>query len=305
LEYDIIVLADSRYLLPKEGDAYTEEVLLEDALVIKALEALGLVVGRVAWDDPNFDWSSTRFALFRAVWDYFDRYAEFSVWYEKAATLTTFINRKALIDWNIDKHYMADLNSRGVHIPKTLFVEAGEQINLLEAFQKAKALLGFDGGEFVLKPCIAGGARHTYKFHEDDWSQYNPIFQQLIADEAMMLQELQHNIISQGELSLMFMGGEYTHAILKKAKPGDFRVQSDYGGSIALHEASTAEIDFSQKVIDACPEMPLYARVDIFRDNGNAIALAELEIFEPELWFRCHEESAARLAQAIKNHIDA
>lgn len=303
LKLDIVILADRRYLHPKPMDSYTDEVILEDRLLADELEALGLTVGRVAWDDSSFDWSSTKYAIFRAVWDYFDRMDEFTQWYAKASEQTQFINSKALIDWNIDKHYMFDLNQKGVHIPKTLFVEPGEQLSLEEAIQRAKSDLGFTTSELVLKPCIAGGARHTYKFHESDWKEYNTTFSTLIEKEAMMLQEFQKNIVQEGEVSLMLMGGQYTHAILKKAKKGDFRVQNDYGGTAELYDASTAEVDFANKVIEMTPELPIYARVDIFKDNEGAIALAELEIFEPELWFRLYPNAAKLLARSIKQSL--
>lgn len=300
LKYDIVILADRRFLHPKKGDWYTDEVLLEDKLVSEALIAKGLKVTRVAWDDVEFDWASTRFALFRAVWDYFDRYTAFSAWYERTSKQTTFINSKNLIDWNIDKHYMLDLNKNGVHIPKTLFIEPGEDIHLNEAIAKARANLTFSTDEFVLKPCIAGGAWHTYKFHESQWKEHNTTFRELISKEAMMLQEFQRNIVTQGEVSVMLMGGQFTHAVLKRAKKGDFRVQNDFGGSVELYKASTEEIEFALAVIKAAPELPHYARVDIFRDNDHKIALAELEIFEPELWFRLHPIAAEILAENIK-----
>ena len=119
----------------------------------------------------------------------------------------------------------------------------------------------------------------------------------------MMLQEFQENIVSEGEMSLMLFDGEYSHAVLKIAKPGDFRVQDDYGGSVHDYKPSTAEIEFAKKVIHACPELPTYARVDIFKDNYGKWALAELEIFEPELWFRNRHEAASVLAGIIKSKV--
>ena len=84
----------------------------------------------------------------------------------------------------------------------------------------------------------------------------------------------------------MLINGAYTHAVLKNAKKGDFRVQDDYGGTFINHVASVEEIALAKQVINACEEVPLYARVDLLEDNHGALALAELEIFEPELWFR-------------------
>ena len=96
-----------------------------------------------------------------------------------------------------------------------------------------------------------------------------------------MLQEFQKNIVEEGEISMMVFDGRFTHAVLKIAKPGDFRVQDDYGGSVHIYQPSAEEITFAENVVKACSEMPLYARVDIFKDNDGHWALAELEIFEP------------------------
>ncbi|WP_343486221.1 hypothetical protein [Allomuricauda sp. d1] len=300
-KFDVVVLTDSRYVNPTSNEAYIENLLLEDRLVVESLQKVGLKTLRLSWDDPDFDWSETKYALFRTTWDYFDRFNEFSAWLKKTAKVTRFINSGTLIKWNIDKHYLLDLHAKGINIPTTLVVETGTKTTLLKSIQKAKKELDFNGEEFVLKPCVAGAARHTYKFHESDWQEHENVFQQLIVQEAMMLQEFQKNIVSKGEISMMVFGGTFTHAILKIAKPGDFRVQDDYGGTVHEYHPTEKEIRFAESVVKAAPELPIYARVDIFEDNNGKLALAELEIFEPELWFRFNPEAAAIMTKNIKN----
>ena len=214
-----------------------------------------------------------------------------------------FINSKALIDWNIDKHYLQELEEKGINIPNTLFIEAGTSTDLYSTLEEAKDDFNIHSGEFVLKPCIAGGARHTYKFNDAERDKYSAIFAKLIANEAMMLQEFQKNVVLEGEISLMFFNGTYTHAILKQAKAGDFRVQDDYGGSVTAYSPSEEAIAFGKKAMLACPELPLYGRADIFKDNVGKWALAELEIFEPELWFRFYPEAAQVMAKQIKDRL--
>ena len=299
MQFDVVVLTDHRYVNPKKRTPYVENVLLEDRLVVEALQAEGLKVARKSWDDPSFDWSSTRFALFRTTWDYFDRFEEFSAWFEATSKQTQFINSKKLIDWNIDKHYLLDLSEAGITIPKTHFLEKGTYTTLEQAFADAVNNFGFKNDTFVLKPCVSGAARHTYKIRKEDISQYETLFQELIANEAMMLQEFQENIVTEGEVSMMLFNGEFTHAVLKIAKPGDFRVQDDFGGSVHEYTPSEAQIDFAKRVVHASPELPVYARVDFFKDNDGNWALAELEIFEPELWFRRNPDAAKTLAMAV------
>ena len=302
MEFDIVVLTDHRYVAPEKKTPYIENVLQEGLLVLEALKKQGLKAARKSWDDPDFDWSTTKYALFRTTWDYFDRYMEFSKWLETASKQTQFINSKELIYWNIDKHYLQDLSNAGVTIPRTIFLEKGSKITLPNAIAKARAEHGFTTNTYILKPCISGAARHTYKIHNDEIESHEDIFQNLVAEEAMMLQEFQKNIVSEGEISMMVFNGEFTHAVLKIAKPGDFRVQDDFGGTVHDYVPDQEQIAFAQSVVEAAPELPIYARVDIFKDNESNWALAELEIFEPELWFRLNPSAADILAKAIKDN---
>ena len=300
MEFDVVVLTDFRYVAPKERTPYIKNVLREDQLVIEALVKQGLSVTRKSWDDPSFDWSTTKYALFRTTWDYFDRYAEFSKWLETVSKQTQFINSKNLIYWNIDKHYLQDLSKVGINIPKTVFLEQGSKTSLHNAIANAKANHGFTANTYILKPCVSGAARHTYKIQENEIENHEVIFKKLVATEAMMLQEFQKNIVSKGEISMMVFNGEFTHAVLKVAKAGDFRVQDDFGGTVHDYVPNKEQIAFAKSVVKAAPEYPIYARVDIFKDNNGNWALAELEIFEPELWFRLHPKAANILARAIK-----
>ncbi len=305
MKYDVVVLTDHRYVAPKTKTPYIENVLQEDRLVLEALTKLGLKATRKSWDDPDFDWSTTKYALFRTTWDYFDRYPEFSRWLETTARKTTFINSKELIHWNIDKHYLSDLSKAGINVPKTVFLEKGLKISLAEAVVKAKSGKGFNADTYILKPCVSGAARHTYKIEKDEIADHEDIFRKLVTEEAMMLQEFQQKIVLEGEISMMIFNGEYTHAVLKIAKPGDFRVQDDFGGTVQDYVPDQEQISFAKSVVNAAPELPIYARVDIFKDNNGNWALAELEIFEPELWFRLNPPAADNLARAIKDTLSA
>lgn len=296
---DIVILTDKRYLEDSKTNNYKHNVFYEDFLVQDALQNLGLKTLRHAWNDAHFDWSTTKSVLFRTTWDYFDKFPEFSIWLSKVSKQTTLFNSEGIIRWNLDKHYLLDLENKGVHIAKTHFIEQGTKTTL-------KALLNtLNWDESVLKPCISGAARHTYKLSTSNLSNYEPIFSELILNEAMMLQPFQHNIISKGEISMMVFNGHFTHAILKKAKSGDFRVQDDFGGTVHDYKPSGEEILFAENAVKACTELPIYARVDIFTDNDGQISLSELELIEPELWFRHFHKAAKILAKSLKHQIES
>lgn len=295
---DCIVLTDNRYLTDSD-DPYKHNVYYEDELVVKALKNEGLRTERKAWDDASFDWSQTRCIIFRTTWDYFDRFDEFSTWLNTVANQTHLINSEALIRWNLDKHYLQHLRDAGINIPDTEFIEPGSKVSLKELHSR------FGWTKTVLKPCVSGAGRHTYKLDLSTLDEHETLFKDLISKEAMMLQTFQHQIVEQGEMSLMLFNGEYTHAVLKKAKAGDFRVQDDFGGSVHDYKPTEAEIAFAIQCVNACDEMPLYARVDIFNDNNGKIALAELELIEPELWFRNYPEAAHVLAKAVFDKLNS
>lgn len=118
-------------------------------------------------------------------------------------------------------------------------------------------------------------------------------------EEDFMLQPFQYSILEKGEISLMIFGDQFSHSVLKKAKEGDFRVQDDHGGTVHNYKASEEEITFALKAVEACPEKPAYARVDMVRDNDGELAVSELELIEPELWFRYKPSAAMLLADEV------
>ena len=293
--YDVVILTDNRYVNPTKNDWYIDQVLLEDQLLLDALTKKGLTVCKKDWAFKNFDWTSTKYAIFRSTWDYFERFDEFFIWLENTKNKTTFINSYEIINWNIDKHYLQDLIKNKVNISPTLFIEKGESNTLSALLHKTK------WKEAVIKPAISGAARHTYRINPKNYKEYESIFRELIGKECVLFQEFQINIETQGEISLIMIGGEYTHAVKKIAKKGDFRVQDDHGGTVEQYIATQSEIKFAKKCLEKCQYSPIYARVDVVYDNNNKLSLSELELIEPELWFRNKPESATLLAEEVFN----
>lgn len=292
--FDVVILTDERYVNPKKRSEYIDNVMKEDRLVMEALERLGLKTQKVAWSDSSFNWSNTKIALFRTTWDYAEKFTEFSDWLMDVSIKTKLVNDYETIVWNLDKHYLNDLKRAGVNIVETCFLEPGETRTLQEIHDE----LGWD--MTVLKPCISASAKDTYKLSPDNIADHQKRYAELVQDESMMLQPFQQDILDRGELSLMLIGGEYTHAVLKVAKPGDFRVQDDFGGTVQDYTPTQAEIDLAIAAIKACEYTPLYARVDIVNDNSGNPAISELELVEPEMWFRKNEKAADMLAEQIK-----
>lgn len=290
---DVALLTIKDYLSVRDsGDWYNEQVLLEDRLLTDALHKHGLSASRLDWADPDFDWASTRCAMFRTTWDYHHRFGEFSQWLDSASTRTTLINDITTVRWNMDKHYLADLEHLGIEIVPTQFVQRGETASLAAIADRAQ------WNEIVIKPAVSGGARETYRAAGDEISALQERFEKCIATEAMLIQPFQPEIVAQGEISLMVIAGKFTHAIRKTAKVGDFRVQDDHGGIVHNYEPTAAEIAFAERATAACNPLPIYARVDIVT-TPQGCRLMELELVEPELFFRFHPPSAEATADAI------
>ena len=297
-EYDVVLLTDSRYVNPKKIDPYIKNVLKEDGLVMDGLEKLNLRNIKKDWNDTNFNWSSTKSAIFRSTWNYFDQFSNFRNWLKLVKDQCYLINPYEQINWNLDKHYLLDLQKLDLPIVESVFVSKKTQLDL-ETISKSK-----NWKDIVIKPTISGAARHTYHLKNDEIKKFQDKWLSLTNNEDFMVQEFQKNIISSGEIAVMIFGGQYSHSVLKKAKKGDFRVQDDFGGSVEKINPPLKIIELAEKTVKSLKSMPLYARVDIIFDNGNNPVISELELVEPELWFRFKEESAYKLAEIVKDFLN-
>ena len=292
--YDVILLTTAEYEKPDEASWFAKQLLCEEQLLLDALQKRGLRATRIAWSNASFPWCLTHSAVLRSTWDYFDRFKEFSSWMDSVEEKTKLLNPPGLVRWNLDKHYLRDLEKLGIKIPPTAYIEQGQKVSLHDVF------VACAWTEAVLKPTVSGAARHTYRVNAATVSEHESILSELLRDEAMMLQHFIPSILTErGEVSLIVIGGHCTHAVRKVAKPGDFRVQDDHGGTVHAHTPTPDEIAFAEKAVAACPQVPLYGRVDTVRDEFGGLLLMELELVEPELFFRFHPPAAEAFATAI------
>ena len=299
INYDIALLTESKYVDPIETDWYIDQVLKEDGLVKAELEKFGYNVLIVDWADKSIDWTQFKVCIFRTIWDYFHRFEEFSAWLEKVKTKTQFVNTIDQIIWNVDKHYLKDLDKKGIPIVDTVFIEVMDKRSLVEIVRSS----GWK--KVVLKPCVSGGGRHTYLLTDDSIEAYEEIFSDLIRNESMMIQPFVESITDKGEVSHIVIAGNYAHSILKLAKKGDYRVQDDFGGSVHEYTASEQEIEFAENAAKACQPLPSYARIDVVWGASSELLIGEVELIEPELWFRNYPKSAELLAIEIQSQIKA
>ena len=290
---DITLLTCRAYYKPDNVTPYIQNILLEQELLKSAFEAQGLKVDITYWDNPTYEWQETKSVLFRTIWDYFERFNEFWEWLEQVKTKTRLINSYELIKWNIDKHYLKDLSSWGIKTVPTYFADKGCNMKLHEIAKRNQ------WKDLVIKPAISASAFKTYKILANEIQVNEKLFNSLVQERNMLVQPYFETITQLGEASLMVFDGKFTHAILKKAQPGDFRVQDDFGGTVHNYIPTKAEINFAEKVFETCKTKPVYGRVDIVWDNDKNFYLSELEIIEPELWIRNYPKCAERIAEAV------
>lgn len=290
---EIALVTEDRFEDPKPGHWYVDNILDEDRRLQVALATRGLASRRVSWSRADAPWSSFAAAVLRTTWDYFERIGEFMAWLDRVEGQTQLYNPAALVRWNVDKHYLRDLEARGVHTVPTVFVERGDDLTLA-ALLRERGL-----AEAVIKPAVSGAARHTYRVHPGNAEVHEPVWAERLRHEAMLLQPLQRSVLEHGEVTVVVIDGHATHALRKRAKPGDFRVQDDHGGTVHPHVATAEELALAEQAMAACDPRPIYGRVDMVRDNDGRLAVMELEVVEPELWLRREPAAAERLADAI------
>ncbi len=290
--FDVTIVTERKYLHTISDTKKERVILLEDDLLKNALEQKGCKVHRTNWDS-EFDWSSTKIAILRSVFDYFYRIKEFLEWMQRVNEETSLINSFDLVRWNIDKHYLLDLSEKGIPVCITEYVQKGEERSLKKIVEQ------LEWSKIVIKPAISATARNTYAMQQDEVDNFEDIFQKLIQNESMLIQPFQESIPKDGEKSIMIFGGNYSHAVIKMATKGDFRVQSDFGGTVRPYTPSQMEIDIAEWTVNVCETIADIARVDLIKDNNGLICVSELELIEPELWFRLKEDAADLLAELI------
>jgi hypothetical protein len=266
----------------------------DDLLLVAALDQIGIDSCAAVWSDASVDWLAFDALVVRSPWDYFVRLREFRAWLDaRIASGVRMCNSSEILDWNFDKRYLQDLAAAGVSLVPTIVIEQGERPDIV-ALARAR---GWE--EIVVKPTISGGAYCTHRFRLDDADRYRDDIARTLLDRGLLIQPFLSEIQSAGELSLLFFDGVFSHAICKRPKEGDYRVQFQYGGTNETVEVRDEWIEGARACIAAAPALPVYARVDGVVQNGQFL-LMELEIFEPLMFLARHPLAPGRFARAIQ-----
>lgn len=291
---EIALVTERRYEEASNQTPYTANIFEEDRLLSEALAHRGIRSRRVDWSRTDVDWSAFSAVVLRTPWDYFDRFEAFSRWLDGLQRHPCVLNDLSTLRWNIDKHYLAELEAAGLPIVPTCFVERGDTTSLREA------MASLETDAVVYKPTVSGAARETYRVRAGEAAEHADRFASLTAERAMMVQPFMPSILEHGEVTVVAMQGRPTHGLVKKAKAGDFRVQDDHGGTLHAHVPADDELRLTQAALEVRAPTPVYGRVDMVRDEAGIARIMELELIEPELWLRLHPPAAHAFADGIQ-----
>jgi len=254
-----------------------------------ALKEAGCTVEPVAWTKVD-QVSGYDLVMPLVAWGYHLDYPKWLALLDRAEVEHwPMINPPALLRWNSDKAYLAELADRGVSTVPTLAVEACCDADLEEARRR------FDSEWLVIKPPVSASASGTHRLGPND---------DLPGDSArqpMIIQPLIEEISRTGEFSLMLFDGEFSHAVVKRPKSGDFRVQPHLGGVTLPSKAPPGAERLAKQALAAAPARATYARVDIVPDDEGTLRIMELELIEPALFLDHAPDAGAAFTRSVLN----
>jgi hypothetical protein len=270
-------------------------------LVRAALADIGIDAVPVVWSDPSADWSSFDLIVASGAWDSIHRVDEFLAWVAAREHGTTpTVNAPATLRWNLDKRYLRELEAAGVPIVPTSWVEPG-----------GEADVALPDGEVVVKPSISGGGHGTARYRPEEHEDARSHARDLVASgRTAMIQPYQTSVDELGELGLVFLAGEFSHAIQKDPMirrgvgPLDSLIDNQV---VRAATASDGQIDLGHRAVAAAEALlgpTTYARVDIVEGADGAQALLELELLDPVLFFPQHRDAASTYARVLSARFD-
>ncbi len=259
-------------------------------------ELLGADVRR--WSDSSVDWESYDRVVIRSAWDYTFAPEAFLAWCERVGA-QRLRNRPDLVRFNADKRYLGDFD---VPVVPTLFaVPGGDEPALV--------------GEIVVKPNVSAGARNTGRFGPDRHDEARALIAKIVASgRTALIQPYLPLIDARGETAIVYLGGERSHVLSKRAVLRDEGIAPLAEGAgapaavmldpdlVSPTQASASELAVAETVHAQISQRfgtPLYARIDLVPGPDGEPVLLELEAIEPNLYLGQAPGAAERFAAAI------
>lgn len=279
------------------------ELTPDDRLAVEPCRARGMRVSPAVWSDPRVAWSDFDAIVIRSTWDYHRRFAEFDRWIAMLERSRCPVwNPCRLLRWNANKLYLAELELRGVPIVPTALLPSGSASTVRDVMDAH----GWD--DVVVKPTVSAtayGTRRVRRRDLDPRGDRDAAAGDVAALDVgdLLVQPLVPEIETAGEWSVVFLGGAFSHSVRKRPVAGDFRVQTEFGGSAVAERAPARVVEAAERVVGAAAGPWLYARVDGVETAGGFL-LMELEMLEPLLFLELVADAPERFAEAIGAVVD-
>ncbi len=273
------------------------EISESDQLAQRALEARGATVEARAWNRPGADFGGFDAVVLRSNWDYHFDADGFLAWLARLERDDARIwNPPGLVRWNLSKRYLLALRAAGVPTVPTVVLEDETRAGL-EAVMAARGW-----STVVVKPEISASAHDTRLVTRDTVAEAAAALGAGAIRRPVLVQPFVEEIRTRGEWSLVFIDGAFTHAVLKRPGPDEFRVQPQLGGSAAASPPPNGVISAGRAALAALPQAPLYARIDGVEAREGFVVM-EVEVNEPGLFFTHAASAAVRFAEALLRRI--
>lgn len=254
----------------------------DDVLLYHDLLASGIKTTVQVWDEINLNQPSADVFIIRSVWDYHLRHKEFLFWLDNVEKSgITIHNTVQAVKYNIDKSYLLSLQKKGINIVPTLHV------NKQDIYDIDRYYDFFNSNEIIIKPVIGASSYQIQKMRKGNHFNCYNLTNQFHTD-YVLIQKYMPEVVKYGEVSIVFINKKFSHAVVKKAKHGDFRVQDDFGGTFKYITPDSKLISKAEEVISLLDFDVLYARVDCLYVNDH-FHLMEIELIEPILYLHDKE----------------
>jgi len=267
--------------------------VIDDDHAIKPLNELGWQVSTVPWRQADRNWSDFDAVIIRSTWDYCHDAPTFLETLERINRETMLANCLELVRWNLVKTYMRDLEVKGIGIVPTLWPDSLEA----DSFTTLQGQLGTES--IVVKPVVGANGEDAFRVSPADPSERLQSIAARFQNRDCMVQPFMPNIVNEGEYSLFFFNGKFSHAILKIPAKHEFRSQEEHGGDIHSVIPQEKLLQRAQQALDSLTSSPLYARIDFVRNDADDFVVMEFELIEPSLYLRTDPQAAGRFAAAI------
>ena len=269
----------------------------DDRLVADILDSQGITVSSAVWDAPNIDWLGFACVVLRSTWNYHLKPTQYANWLQRCSSEGIRLwNPPALVLANLNKQYLTELAANDIAVVPTTYLRASAAQQLRKVLERCEL------DEAVIKPAVSASAYGTWRTSLATADADQAKFEEQTRAQDVLIQPYLSEVASQGEWSLVFFNGEFSHAVLKRPAAGDFRVHREFGGSSVPADPPPNLVKQAQGVLAQVGSKLLYARVDGIERDGRLI-LMELEMNEPFLFLGSCSQAAERFANAIRDVI--